>query len=634
MSIVSSREQPSKGLALHAAAIGVVFGDIGTSPLYTIRQCFDPVVGLKAGEASVLGILSLVFWALTLVVMVKYVIFVMRADNKGEGGVLALAAMALAAIIARKGKGATRPSATVIIAAGMLGAALFYGDGVLTPAISVLSAVEGLHVISPVLDQSATPIAAVLLVVLFLAQKRGTAGIGAWFGPIMIAWFIAIAALGIYGIVNNPVVLKALNPVYGVRLLFSGHIAPFELLGAVVLSVTGAEALYADMGHFGRNTIRRVWFAMVWPALALNYFGQGALLLADPAAIANPFFLLVPEVLRLPMVGLATLAAIIASQAVISGAFSMTSQAVELGWLPRLRVLHTSASEVGQVFVPQVNTALMLGVLATVLTFKSSANLGAAYGVAVTGTMVLTTFLFFVVVRRIKGWGFLPAIALCGAFAFLDFSFLIPNLVKVEQGGWLPIMIGILMFMVMRTWWRGRQILARRFLNGAVPLRSFIERLSDQKIPRVKGAAVFLTADLDSVPTALLHNLKHNQVLHQRVAMLRVSVEDSPRVPLDEMLKVEILDNGFARIEIRHGFMQTVDVPQQLVRCRPYGLEFPPMETSYFVSRQTLVPAKPSAMPRWQSRLFILLTDYALGPTEFFGLPPNRVVELGTKAAV
>lgn len=634
MTTVSSREQPTRGLALHVAAIGVVFGDIGTSPLYTIRQCFDPLVGLKANEESVLGILSLVFWALTLVVMVKYVIFVMRADNKGEGGVLALAAMALAAIVARKGKGTARPSATTIIAAGMLGAALFYGDGVLTPAISVLSAVEGLHVISPVLDQSATPIAAILLVVLFLAQKRGTAGIGAWFGPIMIVWFFVIAALGIHGIINNPVVVKALNPIYGIKLLFSGNAEPFELLGAVVLAVTGAEALYADMGHFGRNTIRRVWFAMVWPALALNYFGQGALLLGDPAAIANPFFLLVPEALRLPMVGLATLAAIIASQAVISGAFSMTSQAVELGWLPRLRVLHTSASEAGQVFVPQVNTALMLGVLATVLTFKSSANLGAAYGVAVTGTMVLTTFLFFVVVRRIRGWKFLPAIALCGFFAFLDFSFLIPNLVKVEQGGWLPIMIGILMFMLMRTWWRGRQILARRFLNGAVPLKTFIERLSDQSVPRVKGAAVFLTGDLDSVPTALLHNLKHNQVLHKRVALVRVSVEDSPRVPLDEMLKVENLASGFSRIEIRHGFMQTVDVPQQLVRCRTYGLEFPPMETSYFVSRQTLTPGKPSSMPKWQSRLFILLTDYALGPTEFFGLPPNRVVELGTKAAV
>lgn len=608
--------------------MGVVFGDIGTSPLYTIRQCFDPAVGLKVMPETVFGVLSLVFWAITLVVMVKYVIFILKADNKGEGGVLALTALALKQ--AKPGSWL----ATALIGGGMLGAAFFYGDGILTPAISVLGAVEGLEVISPVFNGMTVPIAAVLLVGLFLAQSNGTAKVGALFGPVMGVWFAVLAALGVYGILQHPGVLAALDPRHGINLLMAGHTHPLLLLGAVVLAITGAEALYADMGHFGRATIRRVWITFVWPALILNYFGQGALLLSDPKAVENPFYLLAPEMLRVPLLLLATLSAIIASQAVISGAFSVTSQAVELGWLPRVRIRHTSAREAGQIYVPQINAALMVGVLATVVGFESSSNLAYAYGIAVTGTMVITSLIGGYYYRRIAKWPLIP-VALCTvAFLTIDLSFLTSNLTKVLEGGWLPIAVGFALVVLMETWRRGRKLLAEQFLDGAVPLETLLKQAADQKIQRVKGAAVFLTANLDVVPTALLHNLKHNQVLHKRVALLRVSTEDTPRVPLAEQLKVETLSNGFARIEIRHGFMQQVDVPEQLERCRTFGLDFPPMETSYFVSRQTLVHEHSSKMPAWQSRLFILLMDYALGPTEYFQLPPNRVVELGTKTEV
>jgi len=628
LSIAPSEGERPFQLALHVAAMGVVFGDIGTSPLYTIRQCFDPAVGLKVTPETVLGVLSLVFWAITLVVMVKYVIFILRADNKGEGGVLALTALALKQAV----PGSLLASA--MIGGGMLGAAFFYGDGILTPAISVLGAVEGLEVISPVFNGMTVPIAAVLLVGLFLAQSSGTAKVGALFGPVMGVWFAVLAALGVYGLFRHPGVLAALDPRYGIDLLMAGHTHPLLLLGAVVLSITGAEALYADMGHFGRATIRRIWIAFVWPALILNYFGQGALLLSEPTAVENPFYLLAPEILRVPLLLLATMAAIIASQAVISGAFSVTSQAVELGWLPRVRIRHTSAREAGQIYVPQINAALMVGVLATVVGFESSSNLAYAYGIAVTGTMVITTLIGFYYYRRIAMWPLIPTAIVVAIFLTIDLSFLTSNLTKILEGGWLPIAVGFALVVLMETWRRGRKLLAEQFLDGAIPLETLLKQAADQKIQRVKGAAVFLTANLDVVPTALLHNLKHNQVLHKRVALLRVSTEDTPRVPLSEQLKVETLANGFARIEIKHGFMQQVDVPEQLERCRTFGLDFPPMETSYFVSRQTLVHEHSSKMPAWQSRLFILLMDYALGPTEYFQLPPNRVVELGTKTEV
>ena len=629
MSIAAAEgEREPFRLALHVAAIGVVFGDIGTSPLYTIRQCFDPAVGLKVMPETVVGVLSLVFWAITLVVMIKYVIFILRADNKGEGGILALAALGLKR--ARPGSFL----ATAIIGAGMMGAALFYGDGLLTPAISVLGAVEGLEVISPVFTGMVMPISAVLLIGLFLAQKGGTAKVGAWFGPVIIVWFVTIGLLGIYGISKNPGVVAALDPLPGIRLLMSGHTHPLLLLGAVVLAITGAEALYADMGHFGRSTIRRVWMVVVWPCLILNYFGQGALILSDPATVQNPFYLLAPEFLRVPLLLLATLAAIIASQAVISGAFSVTSQAVELGWLPRVRIRHTSAREAGQIYVPQINAALMAGVLATVFGFESSSNVAYAYGIAVTATMVITTCLGFYYFRSVAKWPLVPMALGTLVFLTIDVSFLTSNMTKFLEGGWMPIAIAFILIMVMETWRRGRRLLAEQFLDGAIPLDTLLKQAADQKIQRVKGAAVFLTANLDVVPTALLHNLKHNQVLHKRVALVRVSTEDTPRVPLAEQLNVETLANGFARIEIKHGFMQQVDVPEQLERCRTFGLDFPPMETSYFVSRQTLVHEHSSKMPAWQSRLFILLMDYALGPTEYFQLPPNRVVELGTKTEV
>ncbi|MES1991873.1 MAG: potassium transporter Kup [Pseudomonadota bacterium] len=615
-------------LALHVAALGVVFGDIGTSPLYTIRECFEPKVGLEPTSASVIGVLSLVFWAVTLVVMTKYVFFILRADNKGEGGVLALTALSL------KRAGTNTKLGGFIMIAGMIGAALFYGDGIITPAISVLGAVEGLEVISPAFADMTMPIAAVLLIGLFLAQKSGTARVGAFFGPVMFIWFATLAAMGVWGISYAPQVLNALDPRHGIELLLSGNVRPLLLLGSVVLAVTGAEALYADMGHFGRSTIRRIWITLVWPALILNYFGQGALILHDPVAIENPFYLLAPEALRIPLLLLATMAAIIASQAVISGAFSVTSQAVELGWLPRVRIRHTSARESGQIYVPQINAAMMAGVLAVVFGFEDSSSLASAYGIAVVGTMMMTTLLGFYYYRFIAGWPLIPVFIVAAFFFVLDIGFLASNLTKVLQGGWMPLMIGLIIVTVMETWRRGRKALSEQFLDGAIPLETLLKQAADQKIQRVKGAAVFLTGNLEAVPTALLHNLKHNQVLHKRVALLRVSTEDTPRVPLSEQMSVETLPNGFARIEIRHGFMQLVDVPESLERCRTFGLDFPPMETSYFVSRQTLVHEHSSKMPGWQSQLFILLMDYALSPTEYFQLPPNRVVELGTKTEV
>lgn len=628
MSTASSGEKQPLRLALHVAALGVVFGDIGTSPLYTIRECFDEKVGLVPNTESVLGVLSLVFWAVTLVVMTKYVFLILRADNKGEGGVLSLTALSL------KKAGATTRLGAFIMAAGMIGAALFYGDGIITPAISVLGAVEGLAVISPAFADLTMPIAAILLIALFLAQKSGTARVGAFFGPVMAAWFVTLAGLGIWGVMQAPQVLLAIDPRPGLELLFSGHVRPLLLLGSVVLAVTGAEALYADMGHFGRATIQRIWVSLVFPALILNYFGQGALILMDPSATENPFYLLAPEMLRIPLLILATMSAIIASQAVISGAFSVTSQAVELGWLPRVRIRHTSARESGQIYVPQINAAMMVAVLAVVFGFGNSSNLASAYGIAVVGTMAMTTLLGFYYYRFIAGWPLIPVFLVAALLLVIDLSFLGSNLTKVLEGGWMPIMVGLIIVTIMETWRRGRKALAEQFLDGAIPLETLLKQAADQKITRVKGAAVFMTANLDTVPTALLHNLKHNQVLHKRVALLRVSTEDTPRVPLSEQLKVDTLPNGFAKIEIRHGFMQPVDVPETLERCRTFGLDFPPMETSYFVSRQTLVHEHSSKMPGWQSQLFILLMDYALSPTEYFQLPPNRVVELGTKTEV
>lgn len=605
-----------------------MFGDIGTSPLYTIRECFDAKVGLVPNTESVLGVLSLVFWAVTLVVMTKYVFFILRADNRGEGGVLSLTALSL------KKAGAKTKLGGLIMVAGMIGASLFYGDGIITPAISVLGAVEGLAVISPAFADMTMPIAAILLIALFLAQKSGTAKVGAFFGPVMGIWFVTLAILGAWGVYQAPQVLMAIDPRHGIELLMSGHVRPLLLLGSVVLAVTGAEALYADMGHFGRATIQRIWVGLVFPALILNYFGQGALILKDAGAVENPFYLLAPEMLRIPLLLLATMSAIIASQAVISGAFSVTSQAVELGWLPRVRIRHTSARESGQIYVPQINAAMMVAVLAVVAGFETSSNLASAYGIAVVGTMVMTTLLGFYYYRYIAGWPLIPVFIVAALLLTIDVSFLISNLMKVLEGGWMPIMVGLIIVTIMETWRRGRKALAEQFLDGAIPLETLLKQAADQKITRVKGAAVFLTANLDAVPTALLHNLKHNQVLHKRVALLRVSVEDQPRVPLADQLTVETLPNGFAKIEIRHGFMQLVDVPEVLERCRTFGLDFPPMETSYFVSRQTLVHEHSSKMPGWQSQLFILLMDYALSPTEYFQLPPNRVVELGTKTEV
>lgn len=620
-------------LALHVAAIGIVFGDIGTSPLYTIRQCFDPLVGLKPEPDDILGAVSLVFWSITLVVSLKYVFFVMRADNRGEGGILALAALTLDTLSGKKKRVRFLPP-TVIVALGMVGAALFYGDGVITPAISVLGAIEGLHVIVPTPDFVSTLIAVVLLVALFYMQRRGTGGIGKFFGPVMVTWFAVIGLIGLVGIFNDLSILAAISPHYGLNLIFGGHAAPLALLGAVVLAVTGAEALYADMGHFGRPVIQRVWFYLVWPALILNYMGQGALLLSDPTAVTNPFYLLVPDLLRIPLILLATMAAITASQAVISGAFSLTAQAVELGWLPRLRVTHTSAAEAGQIYVNQVNWILGTAVILTVLFFESSDNLAAAYGLAVTGTMGLTSFLYFLICWRRWNWPLAVAIGLVALFLLVDLSFLTANLTKFFDGGMLPVGIALGVLLLMWTWIKGRRLLAEDRQENRMTTNEFLEMDAVREVTRVKGVAVFLTADTQTVPTALLTNFKHNQVLHKRVVFVQVSVAAQPRVPLDEQIRTEKLSNGFAFIELRHGFMQPVDVPRMLDRCKTDGLEFPERDTHYFVSRELLVRGEKSRLPAWQAGLFILLTDYQLGSIEFFRLPPEQVIEIGSKSTV
>jgi KUP system potassium uptake protein len=610
-----------KNQDLILGALGVVFGDIGTSPLYTLQQCLGETRDVTLH--GIMGILSLIVWSLIAVVTLKYVLVVMRADNRGEGGILALTALAL------RGVPAGGKLAAVVLAAGMAGAALFYGDGVITPAISVLSAVEGLKVIAPGLEPFVLPITVLLLIILFAVQSHGTAAVGRYFGPITAVWFAALAAAGAYQLWLNPETLGALNPAWGIELLYRHPWKGFVLLGAVVLAVTGAEALYADMGHFGRKPINRAWLYLVFPALLLNYFGQGAHLLADPSAADSPFYRLYPGWALIPMVILASAATIIASQAVISGAFSMTSQAVQLGYLPRLQILHTSAEERGQIFVPKINTLLLLAVVSLVLGFKSSSNLGAAYGIAVTGTMSLTTILAFIYMVRVRRWNPILASALFGLFLAIDLAFFSANILKVADGGWAPLLIGTATFLVMSTWTKGRTALAAKRRDESLPLDMFIARLKPGHPARVKGTALFLTADVDKVPTSLMHNLKHNKVLHERTVLMSIRTLDVPRVAPEERLEVRHYEQDIHTIIARYGFAEEPDVWRALGLCKTEGIDFNPMETSVFVGREKLVVSDKIRLAKWRKELFALLFRLSLSAVEFFKVPANRVVELG-----
>jgi KUP system potassium uptake protein len=615
-------------LALAVGAIGVVFGDIGTSPLYTMREAFTGPHPMEPTLPHVLGVLSLIFWAQVIVVTIKYVLYILRADNRGEGGMFAL--MALATKAAPLGVHRGVP----IVAAGLFGAALFFGDAIITPAISVLSAVEGLKIAAPEFGKYVVPIACVILFVLFLAQRSGTARIGAFFGPITILWFTVLAVLGVVSLVQTPAVLAALNPYYGLAFLWSDGWRGFLVLGAVFLALTGAEALYADIGHFGKRPIRLAWLGFVQPALVLNYFGQGALLMRNPEAAENPFYLMVPEWMLLPTVLLATAATVIASQAVITGAFSLARQAVQLGYLPRMEIRHTSETEIGQIYIPQINWILCVFVLALVVTFQSSSNLAAAYGVSVSGEMCVATLIAYVVARHVWGWSRLRAGAVTAVLITIDLSFFLANVVKIADGGWMPLVVGACLYAIFTTWKRGRQILVERLHESTVPLEPFIARLKDGNPPRVAGTAVFMTGTRDGVPYALLHNLKHNKVLHDRVVLLTVVTEPIPRVADKDRMKLEPLEKNFWRLVLRYGFMEVPNIPRVLRQAGTTGLKIEMMETSFFFGRENLVSKNKPLMPRWREKLFIALSKNAYSATAFFRIPSNRVVELGTQVEI
>jgi KUP system potassium uptake protein len=609
--------------ALSLAALGVVYGDIGTSPLYALRECFHPVHGLAPTPEAVLGILSLIFWALVLVVTVKYVVFVMRLDNRGEGGIMALLALVLATRRTRR-----RPRRSLFVALGLFGAALLYGDGIITPAISVLGAVEGLGVAAPGLEAYVPGLAVAILLALFALQPRGTARIGGLFGPIMLVWFVTIAALGVAGIARAPEVLAAVNPGYGLGLFVEHGWAGFLVLGAVVLAVTGAEALYADLGHFGARPIRLAWLGLVFPALVLNYFGQGALVLRRPDAAASPFYLLAPEWFRSPLLLIATLAAIVASQALISGAFSLTQQAIQLRYAPRMAIVHTSRREIGQIYLPAVNHLLAAGCVLVVLAFRSSSALGAAYGIAVTGTMAITTLLFSVMARDRWGWPWWAAGLATGLFLVVDLAFFGANLVKVERGGWVPLVLAAGLYTVMETWNRGTRLVTRRLDGAAVPLDEFIAAVRRRPPARVPGTAVILTHDVAGAPLVLQHHLRHNKALHERVVLLSVLVEAVPEVDDSTRVESEAREEGFFQVRARYGFMERANVPAIVRRCCR-DLKVDPGEVTYIVSRARLVPTGPMPMMRWRKRLFAFMARNAAAATDFFHIPPHQVVELG-----
>jgi KUP system potassium uptake protein len=612
---------------LALGSIGVVYGDIGTSPLYAMRESVLAAVGpnTPASHDVVLGILSLIVWALILIVTVKYVLILLRTDNHGEGGTLALMALVQRAL---------GPKGAAVILLGIISGALFYGDAIITPALSVLSAVEGLKVATPTFDSYVVPLTALILILLFTFQSRGTAKVAAFFGPIMLVWFAAIAVAGGWHLAQNPAVVWAIDPAYGVRFLAQHRAIGFVTLGAVFLVVTGAEALYTDLGHFGRGPIRFSWLVIVLPALTINYLGQGALLLADPAAIENPFFLLYPEWALLPMVVLATVATVIASQAVITGAYSLTRQAIQLGLLPRLEIRHTSEAHYGQIYIPRVTTLLLIGVLLLVGLFRSSSALASAYGIAVTGTMVVDSMMAFLAVWKVWRWHPGAAATLMGPFACIDLTFLAANLVKVVDGGWVPLLLGSCVMVVMYTWRRGTRLLFEKTRQQEVTLESLIRMLEKSPPHKVPGTAVFLTSDPTSAPTALLHSLKHYRVLHEKNVILTVQTAARPRVEAADRVHIERLGDNFSRVVLRFGFMESPNVPKALAIARKAGFTFDIMSTSFFLSRRALRPAARSGMPRWQDRLFIGLARIANDATDYFQIPTGRVVEVGTQVTI
>jgi KUP system potassium uptake protein len=611
--------------ALMLGAVGVVYGDIGTSPLYTLREAFGGHHQLDLTAANVFGVLSVIFWSLVIVVTLKYVTLIMRADNNGEGGILALTALVSRGLQ----RGDNRR--WWLVGFGIFGAAMFYGDGMITPAISVLSAVEGLEIMAPALHPFIVPVTVAILVGLFAIQKHGTASVGAFFGPIVCVWFVTLAVLGLLQIVERPSVLAAINPYYAFEFIVTSPRAAFLALGAVVLAVTGTEALYADMGHFGRTPIRRSWLFFVMPALVINYFGQGALVLAEPAAIKNPFYLMAPSWALFPLVILATCATIIASQAVISGAFSMTRAAIQMGYCPRLSIQHTSEREIGQIYVPFVNWTLLAAVLLLVLGFRSSSALAGAYGIAVTLQMLIDSILIFFVMRMLWRWPLWLALAIAVPLATIDLAYLSSNLLKIPEGGWFPLVIGGVVFTLLTTWKRGRAVLMDKLSADALPLREFIDSITIAPPTRVEGTAVFMTSTLDRVPHALLHNLKHNKVMHERVVFLTVVMRDIPYVPDDERMDIHSLGGDFYQFLAYYGFKEDPDVPALLEESGRKGFPFEMMETSFFVSRETLIPTVAPGMALWRERLFASMSKNAVKASEFFKIPTNRVVELGTQ---
>ena len=621
-------EGKSQQAALALAALGVVFGDIGTSPLYTIKEIFSGNHPIPLTPENIFGVLSLVLWTLILIVSIKYVVFVMRADNKGEGGIMALIALTL------QDSNNNPKRKWGILCVGLLGAGMFYGDGMVTPAISVLSALEGLEVAAPSTHQWILPLTIAVLFILFFLQHRGSGSVGALFGPVMMFWFATLAALGIYNIIANPEIFKALNPYYALRFLIENRHLAIVAMGAVVLSITGAEALYADMGHFGSRSIRRAWFGLVLPALFLNYFGQGALLLANPGAADNPFFRLAPEWLLYPMIGLSTVATVIASQSVISGVFSITRQTMQLGFLPRFDIKHTSEKVQGQIYLPAVNWGLFLAVSSLVLVFQSSNNLAGAYGIAVTGNMVTTSILATFVAAKIWKWGWGKAIALFSVFLVIELTFFYANCMKIPDGGWFPLTFGALVFLLMTTWKRGNELLFKRTNDEAVNLENFVDALLIAEPARVEGTAVFMTSNNNRVPNALLHNLMHNKILHERVLIVSVEVGQVPYVSDAERIELTLLKGGFYRVTVHVGFMDSADIPKALSLCAKHGIDIEMMETSFFLGRATLIPKIGSEMAFWREKLYVLMYRNAGSATAFYHIPSNRVVELGTQVVL
>jgi KUP system potassium uptake protein len=624
---LSGKRGSAPGLpVLVLSALGVVYGDIGTSPLYALRECFAGSHAIPVSEGNVLGVLSLIIWSLIVIVSIKYLMFVMRADNEGEGGILALVALI------RSGR--QIPARGALIAIGLFGSALLYGDGIITPAISVLSAVEGLEVATHVFEPFVVPITIVILVALFFVQSRGTGGIGAVFGPVMIVWFIVLAGLGAWHIADNADVLGSINPVHAVRFFGNHGWNAFVTLGAVFLAVTGVEALYADMGHFGRAPIQIAWFVLVLPALVLNYLGQGAMLLSDPAAREHPFYHLAPDWALYPLVVLSTIAAVIASQAVISGAFSMTQQATQLGYSPRFDIQHTSARQKGQVYIPEVNWLLMIATVALVFGFKSSTNLAAAYGMSVSTTMVITALLLYVIARQRWRWPQWQALLFTVAILAVDLAFLGANVIKIKQGGWFPLIVAGAVYTVMTTWHTGRQVVTRRLADTEMPLATFFETVAMRPPHRVSGTGVFMTGRAEGAPPILVHHLTHNKVLHRQVVLLTMVPMDVPAVDRDSSIEVTPLDNGFFRVVARYGFMESPDVPEALERARVKGLEWNADETTYYLATLTLFANARLGMWTWRDKLFVFLSRNARRATNFFQIPPDRVVEIGIQLEI